>query len=69
MSHLCFGGIHAGDHSSTHYFDGGLPCSTFSVLLRNVARRLLESVRFVRWEVEWFNPRRAGKLRIALDSS
>ena len=37
--------------------------------LRNVARRLLESVRFVRWEEGWFDPRLAGKLRIGLDSS
>jgi hypothetical protein len=37
--------------------------------LRNVARRLLDSVRFVAWEASWFDPRQAGKLRIELDSS
>jgi hypothetical protein len=37
--------------------------------LKNVARRLLESVRFVVWEDVWFDPRQAGKLRISLDSS
>src|SRR5207237_453528 len=37
--------------------------------LKNVARRLLDSVRFVGWQEEWFDPREAGKLRIALDSS
>jgi len=37
--------------------------------LKNVARRLLDSVRFVVWEESWFDPRQAGKLRIELDSS
>jgi hypothetical protein len=37
--------------------------------LRNVARRLLEGVRFVAWEEGWFDPRQARKLRIGLDSS
>ena len=37
--------------------------------LKNVARRLLESVRFLRWEEGWFDPRQAGKLRMGLDSS
>jgi hypothetical protein len=37
--------------------------------LKNVARRLLDSLRFVAWEPEWFDPRQAGKLRIQLDSS
>jgi hypothetical protein len=37
--------------------------------LKNVARRLLESVRFVCWAEEWFDPRQAAKLRMALDSS
>jgi hypothetical protein len=37
--------------------------------LKNVARRLLESVRFLAWEEAWFDPRQAGKLRIGLDSS
>ena len=37
--------------------------------LKNVARRLLDSVRFVPWEAAWFDARQAGKLRIGLDSS
>jgi hypothetical protein len=37
--------------------------------LRNVARRLLDSVRFVAWEESWFDPGQTGKLRIKLDSS
>lgn len=37
--------------------------------LKNVARRLLESVRFMAWEEAWFDPAQAGKLRIGIDSS
>jgi hypothetical protein len=37
--------------------------------LKNLARRLLESVRFLPWEEEWFDPDQAGQLRIRLDSS
>lgn len=37
--------------------------------LKNVARRLLDSVRFVTWEESWFDPRQTVKLRIELDSS
>src|SRR6202011_1203776 len=37
--------------------------------LKNVARRLLESVRFVAWEEDWFDPRQAARLRISLDTS
>jgi len=37
--------------------------------LKNVARRLHESVRFVAWEEAWFDPAGAGKLRIELNSS
>jgi hypothetical protein len=37
--------------------------------LKNVARRLLESVRFVTWEDSWFDPQEASRLRIELDSS
>jgi hypothetical protein len=37
--------------------------------LKNVARRLLDSVRFVVWEAEWFDAAQAGQLRIGLDSS
>ena len=37
--------------------------------LKNVARRLLESVRYLSWEAAWFDAKEAGKLRIGLDSS
>jgi len=37
--------------------------------LKNVARRLLDSVRFVVWEESWFDPAQASKLRIELDTS
>jgi hypothetical protein len=37
--------------------------------LKNVARRLLDSVRFVAWEEAWFDPQSAAALRIGLDSS
>jgi hypothetical protein len=37
--------------------------------LKNVARRLLDSVRFLCWEEDWFDPAQAGQVRIALDSS
>jgi hypothetical protein len=37
--------------------------------LKNVARRLLDSIRFVVWEAWWFDPTVARKLRIELDSS
>ena len=37
--------------------------------LKNLARRLLESVRFMAWEEPWFDPQQAGKLRIGVDSS
>jgi hypothetical protein len=37
--------------------------------LKNVARRLLDSVRFVAWEAGWFDPESAGKLRVEFDTS
>ena len=37
--------------------------------LKNVARRLLDRVRFVAWQESWFDPRPAGKLRVEWDSS
>ncbi len=37
--------------------------------LKNVARRLLESVRFVVWEDEWFDPQQASRLRIEFNTS
>jgi hypothetical protein len=36
--------------------------------LKNVARRLLDSVRFVAWAEEWFDPDQAGQMRISRDS-
>jgi hypothetical protein len=36
---------------------------------KNIARRLLESLRFESWAEEWFDPQQAGRLRIRLDSS
>jgi hypothetical protein len=49
--------------------DHGRPVWKLFGSLKNVARRLLESVRFLRWAEEWFDAVQAGKLRIALDSS
>jgi hypothetical protein len=37
--------------------------------LKNVARRLAESLRYLAWEEAWFDPALAGRLRIELDSS
>ena len=37
--------------------------------LKNVARRLLDSIRFVAWQESWFDAAVAKKLRIELDSS
>jgi hypothetical protein len=37
--------------------------------LKNLARRLLDSLRFVAWEASWFDARAAARLRIGLDSS
>ena len=49
--------------------EAGRPVWKLFGSLKNVARRLLESVRFVAWEESWFDPRQAGELRIGLDSS
>jgi hypothetical protein len=37
--------------------------------LKNLVRRLLESIRFLAWEESWFDPEQAQTVRIALDSS
>jgi hypothetical protein len=37
--------------------------------LKNVARRLLESLRFLSWEAAWFDSALAGKIRIGLEDS
>lgn len=47
----------------------GRPLGKLFGSLRNVARRLLESLRFLPWAEDWFDPRQARRLRIGLDSS
>lgn len=37
--------------------------------LKNIARRLAESLRFVHWQDAWFDPAQSGNLRIQLDTS
>jgi len=49
--------------------EAGRPVWKLFGSLRNVARRLLDSVRFLAWEDDWFDARQAGTLRIGLDSS
>jgi hypothetical protein len=49
--------------------EAGRPVWKLFGSLKNLARRLLESLRFVEWEDAWFDPSQAGQLRIALDSS
>jgi hypothetical protein len=49
--------------------EAGRPVWKLFGSLRNVARRLLESVRFVPWEESWFDPGQAAQLHIGLDSS
>ncbi len=49
--------------------EAGRPVWKLFGSLKNVARRLLDSVRFETWEEAWFDAAGAGKLRIELDSS
>jgi hypothetical protein len=49
--------------------DLGRPVWKLFGSLKNVARRLAESLRFLVWEEAWFDPALAGKLRIEFDSS
>ena len=49
--------------------EAGRPVWKLFGSLKNVARRLLDSVRFVPWPEEWFDATQAGGLRIGLDSS
>jgi hypothetical protein len=49
--------------------EAGRPVWKLFGSLKNVARRLLESVRYMTWAEDWFDPRQAGRLRIGLDSS
>lgn len=37
--------------------------------LKNVARRLLDSLRFVAWDDAWFDPAQAATMRVTLDDS
>jgi len=47
----------------------GQPFAKLFGSLKNLARRLLEGVRFLAWEEGWFDARQARAIRIALDSS
>jgi hypothetical protein len=47
----------------------GRPVGKLFGSLKNIARRLLESLRFESWAEEWFDPKQASRLRIRLDSS
>jgi hypothetical protein len=47
----------------------GRPVEKLFGSLKNIARRLLESLRFESWAEEWFDPKQASRLRIRLDSS
>jgi hypothetical protein len=49
--------------------EAGRPLAKLFGSLRNVARRLLESVRFVAWEEAWFDAEQAAAVRIRLDTS
>jgi hypothetical protein len=49
--------------------EAGRPVWKLFGSLKNVARRLLESVRYVTWEEAWFDAGQAGQLHISLDSS
>jgi hypothetical protein len=49
--------------------EAGRPVWKLFGSLKNVARRLLDSVRFVAWEETWFDAGRTENIRIGLDSS
>jgi hypothetical protein len=49
--------------------EAGRPVWKLFGSLKNVARRLLDSMRYVAWEESWFDARLAASLRIGLDSS
>jgi hypothetical protein len=49
--------------------EAGRPVWKLFGSLKNVARRLLDSVRFVVWEESWFDGQQAAALRIGLDST
>jgi hypothetical protein len=49
--------------------ESGRPFWNLFGSLKNVARRLLDSVRYVAWPGSWFDPGQARKVHIGLDSS
>jgi hypothetical protein len=49
--------------------EAGRPVWKLFGSLRNVARRLLDSVRYLEWEESWFDAKQAGKQRIGINSS
>ncbi len=49
--------------------EAGRPVWKLFGSLKNVARRHLDSVRYVAWAGDWFDAGQAGRLRIGLDSS
>ncbi|HEY7423872.1 MAG TPA: hypothetical protein VH682_06465 [Gemmataceae bacterium] len=49
--------------------EAGRPVWKLFGSLRNVARRLLDAVRFVAWPDGWFDPRQAEQTRMGLDTS
>jgi hypothetical protein len=49
--------------------EAGRPVWKLFGSLRNVARRLLDSVRFLEWEESWFDPHQARQRRIGINSS
>ena len=49
--------------------ESGRPFGKLCGSLKNVARRLLDRVRYVAWEASWFDPRQAAQLHIGLDTS
>ena len=49
--------------------EAGRPVWKLFGSLKNVARRLLDSVRYGTWEESWFDAGQAATLRIGLDDS
>jgi len=49
--------------------EAGRPVWKLFGSLKNVARRLLDSIRFTAWEASWFDATAIGKLRLGLDDS
>jgi hypothetical protein len=49
--------------------EAGRPLWKLYGSLKNLARRLLDSIRFVAWQEEWFDPHQAARLHIGLDTS